>query len=599
MSAIEVGRAPTRAWSLHWPRRLSAQGIVYVLLVLLVANLVLVPLGMVVATSLNVGPITTPGEVGFTLSNYARAWTSPTTHAVILNTLIFAVFSTVLAMTLGVFFAFMVERTDMPLKNFAYAVVPLTIAMPGLLYGIAWVLLLSPNIGLFNLALMGLFGAEQGLLTGWAHVGLSETPIKPYSMAGMIFVDAIRGVGVVFLMTVGLFRNMDPSLEEAAAVSGAAPATVANKVTLRVMMPGILAAFVYSLTGTLETFDIPAVMGLPAGIHLLSTKIYLLSKTDDHGIASSLGVVFVLLAVFFVWWYSRLTRRIESFSTVTGKGYRPRQMRIGRFKFVAVAILLLYLGIVVIAPFFVMLWASILPYYQVPSWQALQLVNLDAYKFVLTNPWGITAMRNTLILTAAAPTVTMLVATLISWFVVRSKMRGKRLLDVMAFLPHTVPSIIIALAMIYLFLTTPWPLIPIYGTVWIITLAIATRYLAFGSRTMHGAVIQLHRDLEEAAQVGGVSWPKAFRYIILPLLFPAIVSGWVFVALHTIREVSMVLLLYSPESRVISLLMWDTWHNGEVAIAAATGVLLMLAIAIIILAGRLVDQRRSRNLGGM
>jgi iron(III) transport system permease protein len=599
MSAVDIGRSRPRTWSLRLPGRFSAQSIVYVLLVLLVANLVLVPLGMVIATSMNVGPITTPGEVGFTLTNYVRAWTSPTTHGVIWNTLVFAFISTAIAVTVGVFFAFMVERTDMPLKNFAYAVVPLTIAMPGLLYGIAWVLLLSPNIGLFNLGLMGLFGAEKGIFTSWAGIGLSEAPIKPYSMAGMIFVDAIRGVGVVFLMTVGLFRNMDPSLEEAAAVSGAKPATVANRVTIRVMMPGILAAFVYALTGNLETFDIPAVMGLPAGIHLLSTKIYLLSKTDDHGIASALGVVFVILAVFFVWWYSRLTRRIESFSTVTGKGYRPRQMRIGRFKYVAVGLVWLYLGIVVIAPFFVMLWASILPYYQVPSWQALQLVNLDAYKFVITNPWGVTAIRNTLILTFAAPTATMLIATLISWYVVRSKMRGKRFLDVLAFLPHTVPSIIIALAMIYLFLTVPWRLIPIYGTVWIISIAIATRYLAFGSRTMHGAVIQLHKDLEEAAQVGGVSWPKAFRYIVLPLLFPAIVSGWVFVALHSIREVSMALLLYSPDSRVISLLMWDTWHNGEVAIAAATGVLLMIAIGFIVLAGRLVDQRRSKAKAGL
>lgn len=599
MSAVDVGRARTRGWSFRLPGGLNAQTIAYVLLVLLVANLVLVPLGMVIATSMNIGPITTPGEVGFTLSNYVRAWTSPSTHAVIMNTLIFAVLSTILSMTIGVFFAFMVERTDMPMKNFAYAVVPLTIAMPGLLYGIAWVLLLSPNIGLFNLALMGLFGQQQGILTSWAGIGLTEAPIKPYSMAGMIFVDAIRGVGVVFLMTVGLFRNMDPSLEEAAAVSGAAPAKVANRITLRVMMPGLLAALVYAFTGNLETFEIPAVMGLPAGIHLLSTKIYLLSKTDEHGVASALGVVFVVLAVFFVWWYSRLTRRIESFSTVTGKGYRPRQMRIGRFKYVAVALVWLYLGIVVIAPFFVMLWASILPYYQVPSWQALQQVNLDAYWFVLTNPWGVTALRNTLILTIAAPTATMLIATLISWYVVRSNMRGKRLLDVMAFLPHTVPSIIIALAMIYLFLTVPWRLVPIYGSIWIITLAIATRYLAFSSRTMHGAVIQLHKDLEEAAQVGGVSWPKAFRYIVVPLLFPAIVSGWVFVALHSVREVSMALLLYSPDSRVISLLMWDTWHNGEVAIAAATGVLLMIAIGFIVLAGRLVDQRRSKLRAGM
>jgi iron(III) transport system permease protein len=598
MSTTDLGRVRANPLSLIRFGPISSRRIAYIALVLVVANLVLVPLAMVFLTSVNLGPIT--GETkGFTLENYVRAWTSPVTWSVLGNTIIFATSTTVIAMSIGVFFAFMVERTDMPLKNFTYAVIPLTVAMPGLLYGIAWVLLLSPNIGLFNLALMGLFGAERGMLTSWAGIGLTETPIKPYSMAGMVFVDAIRGAGVVFLMTVGIFRNMDPSLEEAAAVSGAKPTTVANRITLRVMLPGILAAFVYAFTGALETFDIPAVMGLPANLHLLSTKIYLLTKTDDHGVASALGVMFVVIAVGFVFWYSRLTRRIEQFSTVTGKGFRPRQMKIGRFRYVSLALVLLYLGIVVIAPFFVLVWASLLPYYQVPSWQAVQLINLDAYKFVFTNSWGITALKNTLIVTVAAPTATMLLATLISWFVVRSKEPGRRLLDVMAFLPHTVPSIIIALAMIYLFLTVPWRFIPIYGSVWIISLAIATRYLAFGSRSMHGAVIQLHKDLEEAAIVGGVSWPKAFRHVVLPLLFPAIVSGWVFVALHSIREVSMVLLLYSPDSRVISLLMWDTWHNGEVAVAAATGVLLMVAIALIILAGRLVDQRRSRTLGGM
>jgi iron(III) transport system permease protein len=174
-------------------------------------------------------------------------------------------------------------------------------------------------------------------------------------------------------------------------------------------------------------------------------------------------------------------------------------------------------------------------------------------------------------------------------------MRGKRLLDVLAFLPNTVPSIMIALALVYLFLTVPWRLLPIYGTVWIIALAVVTRYLPFGSRTMHSAVLQLHHDLEEAAQVGGVSWPKAFRHIVLPLMFPSIVAGWVFVALHALRETTMALMLYSPSSRVISLLMWDTWQSGETNRATATGVVLMLVTGLIILLGRYVDQRRARR----
>ena len=177
---------------------------------------------MVVLTALNLGP--TARTPDLSLDFFRQAWTSPTTWSVMANTAIFALGSTTLAMIIGVFFAFMVERTDMPMKNFAYAVVPLTIAMPGLLYAIAWVLLLSPRIGLFNLALLSLFGKDSGLLTSWAHIGFDGPPIQAYSMLGMIFVDAIRGVGVVFLMTVGVFRNMDPALEEAAMVSGAAAA---------------------------------------------------------------------------------------------------------------------------------------------------------------------------------------------------------------------------------------------------------------------------------------------------------------------------------------------------------------------------------------
>jgi iron(III) transport system permease protein len=592
MEAVRLEQAPVRAW--RWPTlRFSTRGLVYVLLVLLIGNLVLAPLAMVLLSAINLGP--TARAAGASLTFFVQAWTSPTTWTVMSNTAIFAVGSTTLALGIGVFFAFMVERTDMPMKSFAYAIVPLTIAMPGLLYSIAWVLLLSPRIGLFNLALLALFGKDNGLLTSWAGIGFSGVPIQAYSMGGMIFVDAIRGVGVVFLMTVGLFRNMDPALEEAAMVSGAAPGRVARLITLKLMLPGILAAFIYSLSGSLETFEVPAIMGLPGKINLLSTKIYLLNQADDAATASSIGVVFVALAIFFVSAYTLVTRRIERFSTVSGKAYRPRVMKIGSFRYVATVLVWLYLAVVVIAPFLVMLWASIQPYYAVPSVQALGRTTLDAYTWIFTNPQGATALINTLLLLVSAPTVTMLLCTLVAWYVVRTRMPGRRVLDIMAFLPNSVPSIMIALALVYLFLTVPWRLIPIYGSVWIISVAVITRYLAFGSRGMHSAVLQLHRELEEAAEVGGVSWPTAFRYIVLPLLFPAIVSGWVFVALHALRETTMALMLYSPDSRVISLLMWDTWQSGDTSKAAATGVVLMLVTALIILVGRYLDQRRARR----
>lgn len=597
MGAAGARHAPAtpklaRLWRWATRRYLNGQKIAYVALFLVVANLVIAPLAMVLLTSINLGPITLASS-GATLANHVNAWTSSSTHVTITNTLIFALGSTLISVTIGVFFAFLVERTDMPFRTFAYTVVPLTIAMPGMLYSIAWALLLSPKIGLFNLGLLGLFGAESGLLTSWAGIGFREAPINGYSMAGMILADGLRGVAVVFLMTVGLFRNMDPALEEAASVSGARGHIVARVVTLRLMAPGILAALLYSFTGNLESFELPAVLGLPSGIYVLSTKIYLLTSTGDHGLASALGVIFLVLAVFFVYWYSRLTRRIEQFTTVTGKGYRPRVMHIGRVRPLAAGLVCLYLAVVILAPFVVILWASLLPYYQVPSWAALGQINLDAYGFVLTHPSAIAALKNTLIVTFATPLLTMLLATLISWFVVRTRMRGKRLLDVLAFLPHTVPSTIIAIAFIYLFLTPPWAWTPIYGSIWIIALALGTRYLAFGSRTMHGAALQIHKELEEAAHVGGVSWPRTIVFVIAPLLLPSIVAGWVFVAMHAVRDATMALMLASSDSRVIPLLMWDSWMNGHVSEAAATGVFLMAAIAAIIYLGRVVENRRS------
>jgi iron(III) transport system permease protein len=183
-----------------------------------------------------------------------------------------------------------------------------------------------------------------------------------------------------------------------------------------------------------------------------------------------------------------------------------------------------------------------------------------------------------------------------SWFVVRSKMRGKRVLDAIAFYPHAVPSTVIAIGFIYVFLTVPWSLIPIYGSVWIIALALATRYLAFGSRTLHSAMIQLHKDLEEAGSVSGVPFRLIFWRVVLPILLPSLISVWVFVAMISIRDATMAILLGTSESRVLSMFMWDAWANGRVGDAMATGVLLMVATVVILFIGRGAERFQSRRI---
>jgi iron(III) transport system permease protein len=576
----------------RWP--ISGRTLCYLSVFTLTITLVLAPLVMLFLTALNLGPIAEPDR-GLSLQNYLAAWSSPTTYTTLANTVLFALGATAVAVVVGASLAFLVERTDMPLKTVAYVAITSTLAMPGMLYAIAWVLLASPRIGLFNLALLRLFARDDGLLTAWAGIGLTEAPIQPYGLGGMIVVEGLRSAGLVFLITVGVFRNMDPALEEAAAVSGAPIRTVVRRITLRLMVPGILAAAVYVFAQSLDAFEVPAVLGMQSAVFVLSTKIYLLVKNEDHGLASALGVGFVAIAVGLVLWYGRLTRRIERFTTVTGKGFRPRTLPLGRLRRLAWLAVAAYFSVVVLAPFLVLVWASLVPFYQVPSLAMLERVTLKAYWYVFVDPWGFSALKNTLILVVTVPAATMVLAALISWFVVKTRLRGRRLLDVLAFLPQVSPSIITALAFIYMFLTMPFKLIPAYGTIWIIVAALVSNLLPYGTRTMHGAVMQIHKELEEAALTGGVAWGRTFIHVVTPLLLPAMISGWVFIAMAAVRYVTLPLLLYSPGSRVVSLLMWDNWQGGEIAKAAATGVVLMIAIGLITLAGRLADRRRARQ----
>jgi len=570
---------PVRAVGLL--RGISGQTLVYVLLFVILANVVLLPLALVVMTSLNVGPMATTAE-GATLRYFVEQWNSANMPELLANTVIFALGSSVIAVAIGVFFAFLSERTDMPFRTFVRIVIPLTIALPGVLYSIAWVLLINEKIGFYNTIARTLFGIA---------------PFNASTMASMMFVEGLRLAAIVYLMSIGVFRNMDASLEEAAAVSGVRRHTIALRVTLGLLMPGVLAAALYVFTSALETFDVPAILGMPAQIYTLSTKVYLQANTGNYAGASVLGVVFLAAAVVVVLLYARAVRGIERFSTITGKGYRPRAMPLGRLRYVALAFVALYLFLVAAAPIFITIWASVLPFYRQPSWEALQYVTLDSYERLFETPRRVVTIWNSLIVTFAAPTLALLVVTPISWFVVRTRIRGRRLLDIIAFLPHTVPSSVIALAVVYLFLGTPWGLLPIYGSAWIIVFALAIRHFAYGSRQMHSAMIQLHKDLEEAGYVSGVPWRKMLQRVILPLVAPSVIAAWVFMAMTSVRDTTMALMLGSTSNRVLPLLMWDAWTLGQFNDAAAGGVVLLLFVIAILVAGAILQRTRIARPG--
>lgn len=546
----------------------------------LVVYLVAFPLGMLLFTSFKTAG---PGEPGpFTIINYVNAYLDKETYHLLYNTAMFAAVSLGFGVTLGVLLAWLVERTNAPLRNVAFALIPLTIAMPSMLYAIAWLLLLSPNMGIINVALMNLFGLEKA-------------PLNPYSLMGMGFVEGLRIASTTFLMVVGVFRSMDPSLEEAASVSGAGTFSTMRRITLRLMLPGILAAAIYSLTTAFDTFEIPAVMGMPRGIHVFATKIFEASHAvpRNYGMISTLSVILLSLALLWIYLYGRATRHVESFATITGKGYRPRVIDLGKLKYLGTAVFFLHFLVVIIAPMSIMVWASLLPAYQTPSMEALSLVSLNAYREILSFPWLGDALKNTFILVIICPTVTVLISAIIAWIVVRTRIPGRKILDGLAFIPHGMPGIVLAIAIMWLYLRLTF--IPIYGTIWIIILALTTRYLAYGTRTMNGAMLQIHKELEEAANLSGASWVTTFSKITLPLLLPTVIAVWIWTAMHGVRELSMAVMLYSPDSRVLSVLIWDLWQSGEVPYTCAIGVMLIAFLSMLLFVGRKWALHKSRQ----
>lgn len=583
-NVIETTAAPPTA--MRWPQlRGHALPIVGVLFTLW---LIVVPLLMLLVFSFRLGTPWQPGA--FTFQHYLTAYGNPQVYLMFLNTVVLAGASTALALMVAVFFAFLTERTDMPCRNIAWGLMLVPMAVPGILFAISWVFLLSPKIGLINIwlrSVLALFGIE-----------VSEGPFNIYSLWGMIFLEGLRGVTTIFLIVVGAFRAMDPSLEEAARVSGANNRTSFFRIFIPLLTPALFAAAMYSFMTHLEALEIPIIIGFPAGIYVFPTYIYFTAQRfmpPQYGLAAALGAIFLLVSVLLVVGYRRMIGHAGRFATITGKGYRPRLIALGKWRYPALGVFVLYSTLTILAPAAILLWRSLVRFYVMPSWSALAQVTLKNYSEVFAEEHIIAALMNTIVVGLATATLTMALCLITSWVIVRSKFKGRALLDGLTFLPHAIPGVTIGIALIYLYLNPPLNVLPLYGTIWIIVLGLTVGYTAFGSRAMIGAVTQIHSELEEAGKVSGATWSTIMGRIILPLLLPAFVSGWIWIASHSLRSFSVPLILSSKNSIVLSVVMWDLWNNGRAGPTAALGVLLILGLAILTISGRWLVSRLNRQ----
>lgn len=536
------------------------------------------PVAMVILMSLRTG---FPGEdVPFTLENFARVYLTPATYEVLLNTLFFAVSSVAITLLIAVPLVWILMRTDIPFKKTIYVLLTIGILIPVFLRTIAWIILLSPRIGLFNKWLQDLFE-------------LSSPPFNLYSITGMAFVQGVSFVPGAFFMLAAAYRSMDPSLEEAAYTSGVGKLKTFLKINIPITWPAIAAVMVYLFMTAIAVFEVPAIIGLPARIHVLSSLIFTSTTPStglpEYGMAGAYGAIMLVLGLTLAFLYVRLVKQGKKYTVITGRGYRPRELALGRWKWPALAFVFFYLAIEVFIPFAVLLWASLLPYLQLPSAEALASLTLKHYLDIPSNV-GPRPFINTLILMFAVPTLTMFLSVLVSWIVIRTQVSFRGFLDTLVFIPHAVPGILMAVGLAYLGLAYR-DYFPLYGTIGIIVLAHTINWIAYGTRTTNSVMIQVHRELEEAGRVSGASAPRVLGKIVLPLIASGVLNSWIWIGMLSYREVTMSLTLMTRSNVVVSTVVWQFWGSGWIPQVAALGVILILFATLVVGAVRFALSR--------
>lgn len=573
-----VSRAGTRAWC-----RLAIDQETLLLTVVgaVVLYLVVPPLVTLLQTSFYVTNIR--GELEyFTLNNYLRLVRGTELLRPFSNSMFFSLGSACLSLLLGGGLAWMVERTNTPFRRLGYVVAIASFAIPFVLYTISWLLILGRR-GPVNLALMALFR-------------LDSPPIQVYSLAGMVLVEGLLWSPLVFLMLSSAFHNMDASLEEAAMVSGASTMTTFRRVTLPMILPALLSVGTLVFIRAIESFEIPALVGLPGKVEVLTTRIFLDTKAmpPDHGGASAFSVVLIGLLLVLLGIYHRVTRDASRFQTITGKGYRPRTIDLGRWRCVTAVLILLYFVLILVLPLLMMLWTSLIPFYTAPSVNAVPRMTLRNFEVAITYPKFADSLRNSILLGVLSATLVLVLTSVASWLVIRGRSRWRGLLEQIGGLPLVFPGVVLGLGIMRLYLQVP---IPIYATIWILLIAYVTRYVPYGMRYCHAGLLQIHRELEEAAALSGAGFWLTFRRVVLPLLLPSFLAGWMFVMLLSTKELSMSVLLAGPRSPVMSVAMFDLWNNGQVTEVAAFGVLWAAILSVMVAVLYFLGRRYGIQLG--
>ncbi len=509
-------------------------------------------------------------DAAFTLANFSHVFGDPFVYRALLNTFAFSAITVTTSLAFGIPIAWLAERTDLPARGWLYPVMTIGILVPGFFNAMGWLLLVHPRMGMLNVWAMQ-----------WLHT--SNAPFNVISLPGMGLVQGLGLASLIFIMCGSAFRAMDAVLEESAQIHGLSPLRRAISITLPLLWPSILAAIIYVFMLGLAVFDVPAVIGLSSRIYTYSTFVYSITNPNaggvpNYGEAGASSVAMIAIALILSACYFRVIRQSHRFAVVTGKGYRPKPVRLGRWALAGWAFVGGYLFLSVGLPGCVLLWASLLPFFVPFSFEALQHATLANYQAI---PWGgfARAARNSLIIMLVAPTVTVIVSVAISWVVTRSGIKSlARLFDLLAFLPLAIPSVVFAIGAMgfAIFWLPSW--VPFYGTVAIIIAVQVIVGISFATRILNAALLQIHRDLDDAAAMFGLKPLAVVWFVLRPLLTPALLSAWLWMALLAYRELTIGMMLVTNQNITLPVFVWGVFYSGSVGQAAALTILLGVCI---------------------
>jgi iron(III) transport system permease protein len=557
----------------------TQESIATIIVSIIVAAAVLLPLFTLVVASFQVmdasGFSTTWG-----LDNYTALFNDRVIHKAFINTLLISSGSTILAMFFGVSLAWINARTNCPWRDRLepYNLIPF---------------FLSPFVG--AIAWHNLAGGKTGLLNSWArdYLGAHGNILNVDNIYGVIWVTGLFFSPLVYLFVVGSLRRMDPSLEDSARTTGAGLLRTTLTVTLPLVAPAILSGAIIVFVTSAGEFGVPFKLGAPYGWQTLTTQIFSKAVGDDanYYLGSAMSMSLGIITAFFIWiqqWYIAP----RSFTTVTGKGFRPNVVDLGRWKWAAFGYNVTFILIAVALPIFCLLIVSLHPVWQgkiIPS--AMSFHNYAKTLFF----WRTDSIKaatngiyNSFILAFLGATIAMILSLVVSHMIHRTKGFGARILDFLCVVPIGFPGIVLAMGVLVTYIRTP-----IYATLWIILLGYITRFFPYGQRNISSVMLAISEELDQSSRMSGASWFTTLRRITIPLLKPGIFAGWLLLFIIFLRELSISIILYTSGTETLSVGVYYLANYENEALTAALSMTQTVMLLVCVLIFRRVAGREA------